>query len=122
MEYSILIIGFILVLILGFAIGSYWQKSKVKNQEDGFKIKLETIENQYIQKIDSLEKLNNQKILALENSISELKNYQSKSDVVLENLRTEKNDMAVKLAKKETDYNNIIQKNEEQKEEVNQLQ
>jgi DNA recombination protein RmuC len=122
MEYSILIIGFILVLILGFAIGFYWQKSNVKNQEDGFKIKLETIENQYIQKIDSLEKLNNQKILALENSISELKNYQSKSDVVLENLRTEKNDLAVKLAKKETDFNNLIQKNEEQKEEVNQLQ
>jgi DNA recombination protein RmuC len=133
METIFLIFGSVILLILGLALGFFWQKSTFKNKEafyqqnelilqNNFNQKIETIENQYIQKIDALEKINHQKILGLEQAIFELKEYISKTDIVIENLRTEKNDLAVKLAKKETDFINLIQKNETQKEEVNQLQ
>jgi DNA recombination protein RmuC len=133
METILMILGGVFMLILGLAIGYFWQKSLSKNQDaiyqqnelvlqNNFNQKIETIENQNLQKIESLEKINQQKVLGLEQAILELKEYISKSDFVIENLRTEKNDLAVKLAKKETDFINLIQKNEAQKEEVNQLQ
>ncbi|MFY7810694.1 MAG: DNA recombination protein RmuC [Flavobacterium sp.] len=133
MENIYIILGGLFMLILGLVIGYLWQKSISKNQEafyqqnelvlkNNFTQKTEAIENQYIQKIESLEKINQQKILGLDQAILELKDYISKSELLLENLRIDKNELAVKLAKKETDFNNLIQKNEEQKEEVNQLQ
>lgn len=133
MESIFLIIGGILMLILGLAIGYFWQKSLSKNLEaiyqqnelvlqNNFNQKIENIVNQYNQKIESIEKINHQKVLGLEQTVLELKEYISKTDFVIENLRTEKNDLAVKLAKKETDFVNLIQNNETQKEEINQLQ
>lgn len=111
MEYFLGSLIFVFALILGLVAAFFWQKSNYKN-----------LENNFNQKSESQEKINQQKIIALENNINDLKNYQSKSDVLLESLRQEKNELAIKLARKENDFNNLVQKNEEQKEEVNNLQ
>jgi DNA recombination protein RmuC len=111
MEYFLGSLIFVFALILGLVAAFFWQKSNYKN-----------LENNFNQKSESQEQINQQKIIALENNINDLKNYQTKSDVLLESLRQEKNELAIKLARKENDFNNLVQKNEEQKEEVNNLQ
>ena len=122
MEHFFLILGFIFSIVLGLIIGYYWQKSISKNNEINNKQNDLLLENNYNQKIENLEKINQQKNIGLENTISDLKSYQSKLESVIENLTLEKNELALKLARKETDFNNFWQRNKEQKEEVEKLQ
>jgi DNA recombination protein RmuC len=63
-----------------------------------------------------------EKINGLFSQIEHLKQQLAQSNSEKETIRTEKESLAIQLSKKETDFENLWERNKEQKEEVNQLQ
>ncbi len=63
-----------------------------------------------------------EKINGLLQQIEQLKNQMSQTIQEREKIRTEKEALAIQLSKKETDFDNLWERNKEQKEEVEKLQ
>jgi DNA recombination protein RmuC len=63
-----------------------------------------------------------EKINGLLSQIEQLKQQLVQSNSEKETIRSEKESLAIQLSKKETDFENLWERNKEQKEEVNQLQ
>ncbi|MBP8157716.1 MAG: DNA recombination protein RmuC [Flavobacterium sp.] len=63
-----------------------------------------------------------EKINGLLQQIEQLKNQVNQTVQERENIRTEKEALAIQLSKKETDFENLWERNKEQKEEVEKLQ
>ncbi|RXR17716.1 DNA recombination protein RmuC [Flavobacterium amnicola] len=63
-----------------------------------------------------------EKINGLLSQIEQLKQQLAQSNFEKETIRAEKESLAIQLSKKETDFENLWERNKEQKEEVNQLQ
>ncbi|WP_264522089.1 DNA recombination protein RmuC [Flavobacterium sp. N1994] len=63
-----------------------------------------------------------EKINGLLQQIEQLKNQVNQTAQERENIRTEKESLAIQLSKKETDFENLWERNKEQKEEVEKLQ
>jgi DNA recombination protein RmuC len=63
-----------------------------------------------------------EKINGLLQQIEQLKNQVGQTILERENIRTEKEALAIQLSKKETDFDNLWERNKEQKEEVEKLQ
>ncbi|MES2811420.1 MAG: DNA recombination protein RmuC [Bacteroidota bacterium] len=75
------------------------------------------VANSKSEKASSEEKIN-----GLLSQIEQLKLQFAQSNSEKETIRTEKESLAIQLSKKETDFENLWERNKEQKEEVNQLQ
>lgn len=95
-----IIIAFIIALLIGIFIGKIIFSANSKSEKASLEEKI----NGLLQQIEQLK-------LQLNQTIQER-----------ENIRTEKESLAIQLSKKETDFENLWERNKEQKEEVEQLQ
>ena len=95
-----ILISFSIALALGFYIGKLIFSSKIQAE----KISLE------------------EKIRASQNQIQDLKTLIEKELNEKETIRNEKDSLAIQLSKKEVDFDNLWERNREQKQEVEQLQ
>ena len=111
MEILIIIIGFILTLVIGIFIGRTITVSRSLSDKMILEEKLVSLSSQsdYIKQQFQTDKGN------LEKQISSLIGER-------ENIRTEKDVLAIQLSKKETDFDHLLERHSEQKQEVNQLQ
>ena len=95
-----LLLAFILILAVGFFIGKLIFAAHSKSD----KLSLEEKINGLLQQID------------------QSKNQVNQTIQERENIRTEKESLAIQLSKKEADFDYLFQRNKEQKEEVEKLQ
>jgi DNA recombination protein RmuC len=94
----------ILSFIIALAIGIYLGKTLLAAQSNSEKASLE------------------EKVNGLLQQIEQFKSMVSQTALERENLRTEKEALVIQLSKKETDFENLWERNKEQKEEVEKLQ
>ncbi len=94
----------ILSFIIALAIGIYLGKTLLAAQSNSEKASLE------------------EKVNGLLQQIEQLKSMVSQTALERENLRTEKEALVIQLSKKETDFENLWERNKEQKDEVEKLQ
>ncbi len=94
----------IITFIMALAIGIFIGKTLFAAQSKSDKASLE------------------EKINGLLQQIEQLKNQVGQTIQERENIRTEKEALAIQLSKKETDFDNLWERNKEQKEEVEKLQ
>jgi len=99
-ETIIILASFIIALAIGIFIGKVLFAANSKSEKA------------------SLE----EKINGLLSQIEQLKQQLVQSNSEKETIRSEKESLAIQLSKKETDFENLWERNKEQKEEVNQLQ
>lgn len=111
METLITIIAFIIALGIGIFIGKIIFTSRSRSEKAILEEKIISLSTQsdYIKEQFRTEKSNFEKQLQ---SLIEDR----------ENIRTEKDVLAIQLSKKETDFDNLLERHSEQKQEVNQLQ
>lgn len=95
-----IILTFVIALVIGIAIG----KSLFAANSKSDKASLE------------------EKINGLVQQIEQFKNQLNQTVQERETIRTEKESLAIQLSKKETDFENLWERNKEQKEEVEKLQ
>ncbi|WP_412476462.1 DNA recombination protein RmuC [Flavobacterium sp. TBRC 19031] len=95
-----IIISFVIALVIGIFIG----KTLFAAQSKSDKASLE------------------EKVNGLLQQIEQLKNQVGQTIQERENIRTEKEELAIQLSKKETDFENLWERNKERKEEVEKLQ
>ncbi len=96
----IVLAAFIIALAIGIYIGKLLFSAQAKTEKA------------------SLE----EKINGLLSQIEELKNQYNQTIQERENIRTEKEAYAIQLSKKEADFDSLLEKNKDQKQEVEQLQ
>ena len=107
----IIVITFIIALAIGFYLGkllsntqSQAEKSGLEERVTGLIAQIDQLKNQF-----QVEKIQFEKNLAQLVSEKEI-------------LQREKESLAIHLAKKENDFDNLLERNKEQKQEVNELQ
>jgi DNA recombination protein RmuC len=109
------IVSFLLVFIIALVIGVFIGKLLFSARFQAEKISLEE------KLIASNGQLNQQK----EQFLTEKNNFQKQLEVFnseKENIRNEKDSLAIQLSKKEVDFENLWERNKEQKDEVEKLQ
>ena len=112
MSQTLLIIAvFILALALGFFMGKMLSKAESQSQKSG----LEERVNGLLGQIEQLKNQFQQEKNQFEKAIAQL-------NLEKENVQKEKEAFAIHLAKKENDFDNLLERNKEQKQEVEQLQ
>ena len=112
MSQTLLIIAvFILALAIGFFIGKMLSKAESQSQKSG----LEERVNGLLGQIEQLKNQFQQEKVQFEKAIAQL-------NLEKENVQKEKEAFAIHLAKKENDFDNLLERNKEQKQEVEQLQ
>ena len=112
MSQTLLIIAvFILALAIGFFIGKMLSKAESQSQKSG----LEERVNGLLGQIEQLKNQFQQEKIQFEKSNTQLQ-------LDKENVQKEKEAFAIHLAKKENDFDNLLERNKEQKQEVEQLQ
>ncbi len=92
--------AFIIALPIGIYIGKIIFSAKSQSEKSGLE----------------------ERINGLLAQIEELKQQLVQSNIEKENIRSEKESLAIQLSKKETDFENLWERNKEQKDEVNHLQ
>lgn len=107
----LLIITFIIALVIGIFIGKLLFKAQSQSEKSGLEEKVNGLNGQ-------IEQLKNQ--LVSDKNQFEKALFQSNNEKEI--IRTEKEVLAIQLSKKEVDFDNLLERNKEQKEEVNQLQ
>lgn len=111
MENTIILITFILALGIGIFIGRLIFRA-------GSQAKTAALEQKNIAVAAQYEYLREQ-------FSNEKNNYEKQFQLLIqerENIRTEKDVLAIHLSKKETDFDNLLERHSEQKQEVNKLQ
>jgi len=110
-ESSLILITFIIALVIGFFIGKMLSKAQSQSEKSGLEEKVNGLMSQMEQLKDQLtsEKIQFEKTLLQVNNEKET-------------IRTEKEVLAIQLSKKEVDFENLWERNKEQKQEVEQLQ
>ncbi|PZX92851.1 DNA recombination protein RmuC [Flavobacterium aquariorum] len=106
-----LLLVFIIALAIGIFIGKLIFSARFQSEKVSLEEKLIALNSQFNQQKEQflLDKTAFEKQLELSNSEKE-------------NIRNEKDSLAIQLSKKEVDFENLWQRNKEQKEEVEKLQ
>lgn len=107
----LILITFLVALAIGFFIGKQLLKAQSQSEKSGLEEKVNGLTNQ-------IEALKNQSIsdkTQFEKTILQV-NHEKES------IRTEKEVLAIQLSKKEVDFENLWERNKEQKQEAEQLQ
>ena len=99
-ESFLILITFILALAIGFFIGKLLLKAQSQSEKSGLEEKVNGL-------ISQIEQLKIQSTILVSEK---------------ESIRTEKEVLAIQLSKKEVDFENLWERNKEQKQEVEQLQ
>lgn len=110
-ETIIIITIFIIALTIGIFIG----KSLFSANAKSVKATLEEKTNGLLSQIDQLRLQHQQEKLSIEKGILQITSER-------ENFRNEKEALAIQLSKKEADFDNLWERNKEQKQEVEKLQ
>ena len=112
MSQTLLIIAvFILALALGFFMGKMLSKAEAQSQKSGLEERVNGL-------LAQIEQLKNQFLVEknqFEKAIAQL-------NLEKDSVQKEKEAFAIHLAKKENDFDNLLERNKEQKHEVEQLQ
>jgi DNA recombination protein RmuC len=112
MSQTLLIIAvFILALALGFIMGKMLSKAEAQSQKSGLEERVNGLLAQIEQLKNQFQSDKNQ----LEKAIAQL-------NLEKDSVQKEKEAFAIHLAKKENDFDNLLERNKEQKHEVEQLQ
>jgi DNA recombination protein RmuC len=112
MSQTLLIIAvFILALALGFFIGKMLSKAEAQSQKSGLEERVNGL-------LAQIEQLKNQFLVEKNQFEKALAQLNLEKDSV----QKEKEAFAIHLAKKENDFDNLLERNKEQKQEVEQLQ
>ena len=107
----ITIITFIIALAIGIFLGKLLFAARAQSEKSALEEKLIA--------------QNSQLLFLKEQSLNERSNYEKNlqlSNAEKERIRTEKDSLAIQLSKKETDFENLWERNLEQKKEVEKLQ
>ena len=99
-ESFLILITFLVALAIGFYIGKLLSKAQSQSEKSGLE----------------------EKVNGLANQIEQLKNQLTAIIFEKETIRSEKEVLAIQLSKKEVDFENLWERNKEQKQEVEQLQ
>jgi len=110
-ELIITLLSFIIALLIGFYVGKSISTANSKSEKA-------SLEEKSIGLLSQIEQL---KIVQQQERLSAEK-IQQQTALERENLRTEKESLAIQLSKKEADFENLWERNKEQKQEVEQLQ
>lgn len=112
MSQTILVLAvFILALAIGFYIGKLLTKSQSQSATSGLEERI----NGLLSQIDQLKQQFQQEKNQLEKSVENL-------SIEKDNLQKEKESLAIHLAKKENDFDNLLERNKEQKQELTEVQ
>ena len=106
-----IIIAFIIALSIGLFIGKMLFSAKSQSE----KASLEEKANGLISQIDQLKE-------QFQNERNQFEKQLALSNSEKETIRSDKESLAIQLSKKETDFENLWERNKEQKQEVEQLQ
>jgi len=110
-DYLPFLIGFVVALFVGIYIGKMLSGSKFQSEKAISEERLNALNSQLQMQKEQFESEKNyfQKQLQLHN-------------LEKENIRTEKDSLAIQLSKKEVDFENLWERHKEQKNEINELQ
>ncbi|WP_264559303.1 DNA recombination protein RmuC [Flavobacterium sp. N2270] len=112
MSQTLLIIAvFILALAIGFFIGKMLSKAESQSQKSG----LEERVNGLLGQIEQLK-------IQFQSDKNQLEKVIAQLNLEKDSVQKEKEAFAIHLAKKENDFDNLLERNKEQKQEVEQLQ
>jgi len=111
LDYLPFLLGFIIALFIGMYVGKLLSVSKNQSEKAISEERLQALNNQLLMLKEQFEneKNNFQKQLQLNNTEKE-------------NIRTEKDSLAIQLSKKEVDFENLWERHKEQKNEISELQ
>ncbi|RKS53296.1 DNA recombination protein RmuC [Gillisia mitskevichiae] len=123
MSQSILIpLIFSIALVIGIVVGYFLSKLKLKASVEIIKAEnlqlknhLEDIKNQHSNTLDNLNKTNSEGKILLEKHLSKIETER-------DSIRKEKDFLSTELATRNSEFENLAQKNSEQKQEVEKLQ
>ncbi|MDQ8012260.1 MAG: DNA recombination protein RmuC [Flavobacterium nitrogenifigens] len=110
-DYIPFLLGFVVALFAGIYVGRMLSVSKVQSEK--------------VISEERLNALNSQLQMLKEQFESEKNNFQKQLQLSIsekENIRTEKDSLAIQLSKKEVDFENLWERHKEQKSEINELQ
>lgn len=107
----ITIIAFIIALAIGIFMGKLLFSANAKSEKAGLEERI----NGLLSQIEQLKLQQQQDRISSENQLQQIA-------LEREGLRTEKESLAIQLSKKEVDFENLWERNKEQKQEVEQLQ
>ena len=102
---------FCIALFIGIFIGKLLFSSKSNSEKAGLEERI----NGLISQLEQLKLQQQQERLSFEKQLQHVSSER-------ENIRIEKESLAIQLSKKETDFENLWERNKEQKQEVEQLQ
>ncbi|WP_427875042.1 DNA recombination protein RmuC [Flavobacterium sp. MMS24-S5] len=110
-DYIPFLLGFVIALFIGIYLGRMLSASKFQSEKAISEERLNAINGQLQMQKEQFENEKNNLQKQLQLSINEK-----------ENIRTEKDSLAIQLSKKEVDFENLWERHKEQKSEINELQ
>jgi DNA recombination protein RmuC len=110
-DYIPFLLGFLVALFMGIYLGKMLSASKFQSEKAISEERLNAINGQLQMQKEQFENEKNNLHKQLQLSITEK-----------ENIRTEKDSLAIQLSKKEVDFENLWERHKEQKSEINELQ
>ncbi|WP_281633712.1 DNA recombination protein RmuC [Flavobacterium luteolum] len=110
-DYLPFLLGFVVALFAGIYVGRMLSMSKFNSEKAISEERLNALNGQLQMLKEQFENEKNNFQKQLQLSISEK-----------ENIRTEKDSLAIQLSKKEVDFENLWERHKEQKSEINELQ
>lgn len=110
-DYIPFLLGFVVALFIGIYVGRMLSASKFQSEKAISEERLNAINGQLQMQKEQFENEKNNLQKQLQLSIAEK-----------ENIRTEKDSLAIQLSKKEVDFENLWERHKEQKSEINELQ
>jgi DNA recombination protein RmuC len=110
-ESMLILVTFIVALAIGIFLGKLLFTARSQSEKSGLEERI----NGFLGQIDQLKIQFQTEKIQFEKSLLQLSSEK-------ENLQKEKESLAIQLAKKENDFDNLWERNKEQKQEVEQLQ
>jgi len=110
-ESMLILVTFIVALAIGIFLGKLLFTAKSQSEKSGLEERI----NGFLGQIDQLKIQFQTEKIQFEKSLLQLSSEK-------ENLQKEKESLVIQLAKKENDFDNLWERNKEQKQEVEQLQ
>lgn len=105
------LLGFVVALFIGIYVGRMLSASKFQSEKAIFQERANALNGQLQMQKEQFENEKNNLQKQLQFHVSEK-----------ENIRTEKDSLAIQLSKKEVDFENLWERHKEQKSEINELQ
>ncbi|MBO9586202.1 MAG: DNA recombination protein RmuC [Flavobacterium sp.] len=110
-DYILFLLGFVVALFVGIYLGRMLYASKFQSEKAISEERLNALNSQLQMQKEQFENEKNNLQKQLQLHITEK-----------ENIRTEKDSLAIQLSKKEVDFENLWERHKEQKSEINELQ